>query len=66
MTFKELIQTGQCSISTIDAWVEIWRKEKGVGQSLQAFLGLNRISDLADAGERWFGAAAQQWAFAGV
>ena len=43
MTFKELIQTGQCSISTIDAWVEIWRKEKGVGQSLQAFLGLNDI-----------------------
>lgn len=43
MTFKELIQTGQCSISAIDAWVEIWRKEKGVGQSLQAFLGLNDI-----------------------
>ena len=41
MTFKELIQTGQCSISAIDAWVEIWRKEKGMGQSLQAFLGLN-------------------------
>ena len=41
MTFKELIQTGQCSISAIDAWVEIWRKEKGIRQSLQAFLGLN-------------------------
>ena len=41
MTFKELIQTGQCSISTIDAWVEIWRKEKGMGQPLQVFLGLN-------------------------
>lgn len=41
MTFKELIQTGQCSISAIDAWVEIWRKEKGMGQPLQVFLGLN-------------------------
>ena len=41
MTFKELIQTGQCSISAIDAWVEIWPKEKGMGQPLQAFLGLN-------------------------
>ena len=41
MTFKELIQTGQCSISAIDAWVEIWRKEKRMRQSLQAFLGLN-------------------------
>lgn len=46
MTFKELIQTGQCSISAIDAWVEIWRKEKGVGQSLQAFLGLNDIENI--------------------
>lgn len=40
MTFKELFQTGQCAISTIDAWVDIWHKGKGVEQSLQAFLGL--------------------------
>ena len=40
MTFKELIQTGQCSISAIDAWVEIWHKGKDNGQSLQTFLGL--------------------------
>ena len=40
MTFKELFQTGQCSISAIDAWVEIWHKEKAVQQSLQDLLGL--------------------------
>ena len=40
MTFKELIQTGQCSISAIDAWVEIWHKEKVARQSLQDLLGL--------------------------
>ena len=40
MTFKELFRTGQCSISAIDAWVEIWHKEKAVQQSLQDLLGL--------------------------
>ena len=40
MTFKELFQTGQCSISAIDAWVEIWHKEKVARQSLQDLLGL--------------------------
>ena len=40
MTFKELFQAGQCSISAIDAWVEIWHKGKDIGQSLQTFLGL--------------------------
>ena len=40
MTFKELFQTGQCSISAIDAWVEIWHKEKVAWQSLQDLLGL--------------------------
>ena len=40
MTFKELFQAGQCSISAIDAWVEIWHKGKGIRQSLQIFLGL--------------------------
>ena len=40
MTFKELFQTGQCSISAIDAWVEIWHKEKAARQSLQDLLGL--------------------------
>lgn len=39
MTFKELFQTGQCSISAIDAWVEIWHKEKVARQSLQDLLG---------------------------
>ena len=40
MTFKELFQAGQCSISAIDAWVEIWRRGTDIGQSLQTFLGL--------------------------
>lgn len=40
MTFKELFQAGQCSISAIDAWVEIWHKGKDIRQSLQTFLGL--------------------------
>ncbi len=40
MTFKELFQTGQCSISAIDAWVEIWHKEKVAWQSLQDLLVL--------------------------
>jgi len=41
MTFKELFQTGQCSISAIDAWSEIWHGRAGMAQSLQAFLGLS-------------------------
>lgn len=40
MTFKELFQTGQCSINAIDAWNEIWHKRADMGQSLQSFLGL--------------------------
>lgn len=40
MTFKKLFQAGQCSISAIDAWIEIWHKGKGIRQSLQIFLGL--------------------------
>lgn len=39
MTFKELFQTGQCSISAISAWVELWH-EGGYTQSLQTLLGL--------------------------
>ncbi len=39
MTFKELFQTGQCSISAINAWVELWH-DGGYTQSLQMFLGL--------------------------
>lgn len=41
MTFKELFQTGQCSISAIDAWTEIWHQRNDVTKSLQEFLGLN-------------------------
>ena len=40
MTFKELFQAGQCSISAIDTWSEIWHKRTDMGQSLQTFLGL--------------------------
>ncbi len=39
MTFKELFQTGQCSISAISAWVELWHNGGCTG-SLQALLGL--------------------------
>ena len=41
MTFKEPFLTGQCSISAIDAWTEIWRQRSDVKNSLQEFLGLS-------------------------
>lgn len=41
MTFKELFLTGQCSISAIDTWTEIWHSRSDARKSLQEFLGLN-------------------------
>lgn len=41
MTFKELLQTGQCSISAIGTWSEIWHQRIDAKKSLQEFLGLN-------------------------
>ena len=41
MTFRELFQTGQCSISAIDVWTEIWHNRSDAKKSLQEFLGLN-------------------------
>ena len=47
MTFKDLFQTGQCSITAIDAWTEIWHNRSDAKKSLQEFLGLNDEEDQA-------------------
>lgn len=39
MTFKEMFQSGQCSIAVIDEWVDLWHKGS-FDQPLKEFLGL--------------------------
>lgn len=40
MTFKKLFKAGQCTITSIDAWTDLWHKGIDKKESLKDFLGL--------------------------
>ena len=40
MTFKKLFKTGQCAITSIEAWTELWHKGIDQTGNLRDFLGL--------------------------